>query len=75
MGGRLKTMLLNLIEGTELHREACYLASVNKEPLHAAIERAVRMQAQLTRRLERSLEVRIWGGPPYDHLRIAEDEA
>lgn len=73
MGGRLKNMLLNLIEGTELHRDASYLAALNAEPIHAAIERAVRMQAQLTRRLEANLEVHLWGGPPYGQLRFAEN--
>lgn len=76
-GGRaasrpLETMLLNLIEGSAVHRDACYLASVYGTELHEAMERAIKLQADILRHLQKDGRVTLRGGPPFDQLKVAE---
>lgn len=66
-------MLFKLIEGTPLHCDLLYLMQVLGQPMHEAIETAVRKQAELTRHLDSQLVVRLWGGPPFDRIRLATE--
>lgn len=67
-------MFLKLVEGSAAHHDACYLASMYGTSLHEAIELAIRMQAELTRHLDCNLQVTLWGGPPFDRLKVEEME-
>lgn len=63
-------MMFKLIEGTPLHCDVLYLMQMFGQPMHEAIETAVRKHAELTKHLDARLVVRLWGGPPFHQLRV-----
>lgn len=63
-------MMFKLVEGSKTHAEVLYLKHLFGSPDEvAAMETAIRVQAELGRLLDAHVQVRLWGGPPFGALR------
>lgn len=59
-----------VVEGSKTHADILYLKHLLQAPDElTAIETAIRLQAELSRLLDTHIQVRLWGGPPFDSFR------